>query len=108
MSCLTTRCLTSATVSASNLVRRQYSGNAHAIIKGIGLVNCVYVNPETDQFWLLDYRLFAPGADGKSKLDHVTDMLAQLAARQIPCRTVLMDSWYATTDLFKQLLRAGK
>ncbi len=23
-------------------VRRQYSGNEHAVIKGIGLVNCVY------------------------------------------------------------------
>ena len=32
------------------LVRRQYSGNAHGVIAGIGLVNCVYVNPETDQF----------------------------------------------------------
>ncbi len=90
------------------LVRRQYSGNAHGIIKGIGLVNCVYVNPETEQFWLLDYRLFAPEADGKSKLDHVADMLAQLAVRQLPYRTVLMDSWYATTALFKHLTQAGK
>ena len=30
-----------------DLVRRQYSGNAKAIIKGIGLVNCVYVNPDS-------------------------------------------------------------
>lgn len=89
-------------------MRRQYSGNAHGIIKGIGLVNCVYINPETEQFWLLDYRLFAPDADGKSKLDHVADMLGQLAARHIPCRTVLMESWYATTALFKQLTLAGK
>jgi len=29
---------------AIELVRRQYSGNAHAIIKGIGIVTCVYVN----------------------------------------------------------------
>ena len=28
------------------LVRRQYSGNAHGIIKGIGVVNCVYFNPK--------------------------------------------------------------
>ena len=90
------------------LVRRQYSGNAHGIIKGIGLVNCVYVNPEIEQYWLLDYRLFAPEVDGKSKLEHVADMLAQLAARQIPYRTVLMDSWYATTSLFKQLQEADK
>ena len=90
------------------LVRRQYSGNAHGVIAGIGLVTCVYVNPETDQFWLIDYRLFAPDVDGKTKLDHVTDMLGQLAPRGIPYRTVLMDSWYATTALFKWLLAAGK
>ena len=55
------------------LVRRQYSGNAHGVLAGIGLVTCVYVNPETDQFWLIDYRLFAPDADGKTKLDYVAD-----------------------------------
>ena len=37
------------------LVRRQYSGNAHAVIKGIGIVTCVYVNPDLDQFWIIDY-----------------------------------------------------
>lgn len=37
------------------LVRRQYSGNAHGAIASIGLVTCVYVNPETDRFWLVDY-----------------------------------------------------
>ena len=83
------------------LVRRQYSGNAHGVIAGIGLVTCVYVNPDTDQFWLIDYRLFAPDVDGKTKLDHVTDMLGQLAPRGIPYRTVLMDSWYATTALLR-------
>ena len=34
----------------SALVRSQYSRNAHGIIKGIGVVTCGYVNPETDQF----------------------------------------------------------
>ena len=29
------------------LVRRQYSGNAQGVIKGIGSVTCVYVNPES-------------------------------------------------------------
>ena len=90
------------------LVRRQCSGNAHGVIAGIGLVTCVYVNPETDQFWLIGYRLFAPDTDGKTKLDHVAEMLAQLAPRGISYRTVLMDNWYATTKLFKWLLAAGK
>jgi len=90
------------------LVRRQYSGNAHGITKGIGLVNCGDVNPETQQFWLLYYRLFALEADSKSKPDHVAEMLQQLAVRRVPCRTVLLDSWYATTALFKQVMQAGK
>jgi hypothetical protein len=33
-----------------DLVRRQWSGDAHRIIKGVGVVTCVYVNPEIDQF----------------------------------------------------------
>ncbi|QMW03254.1 IS701 family transposase [Spirosoma foliorum] len=90
------------------LVRRQYSGNAHGIIKGIGVVNCVYFNPKINQFWLIDYRIFNPDEDGKSKLDHVLDMLNQLAPRQISYRIVLMDSWYAVTDLFKWLITNEK
>lgn len=42
---------------AIELVRRQYSGNAHGVVKGIGVVTCVYINSELDQFWLIDYRL---------------------------------------------------
>lgn len=90
------------------LVRRQYSGNAHGIIKGIGVVNCVYFNPKTNQFWLLDYRIFNPDEDGKTKIDHVLDMLKQLDPRHISYRTVLMDSWYAVTDLFKWLITNEK
>lgn len=85
---------------AIELVRHQYSGNAKAIIKGIGVVTCVYVNPETDQFWLLDYRLYDPEGDGKTKLDHVRDMLANVVAhKQLPFYAVLMDTWYATKEL---------
>jgi len=57
------------------LVRRQYSGNAHGIIKGIGVVTCVYVNPQIDQFWIIDYRIYDPEDDGKTKLDHMREML---------------------------------
>ena len=42
------------------MVRRQWSGNAHAVIPGIGVVTCVYVNPELQRFWVLDFRLFNP------------------------------------------------
>ncbi len=43
---------------AIELVRRQYSGNAHGLIKGIRVVTCIYVNPELDDFWVIDYRIY--------------------------------------------------
>jgi hypothetical protein len=85
---------------AIELVRRQYSGNAHGVVKGIGVVTCIYVNPEVDQFWLIDYRIYDPQGDGKSKLDHVREMLTNLHYhKQLPFRAVLMDTWYATKEL---------
>lgn len=85
---------------AIELVRRQYSGNAKAVIKGIGVVTCVYVNPSLDQFWLIDYRIYDPTGDGKSKLDHVRDMLSNVVYQKpLAFRAVLMDTWYATKDL---------
>src|ERR1700739_3760818 len=33
------------------MVRSQYSGNAHDVIKGIGVVTCVYYNPDVDAFY---------------------------------------------------------
>jgi hypothetical protein len=90
------------------LVRRQYSGNAHGVIKGIGVVNCVYYNPDTEQYWLIDYRIFAPDNDGKSKLDHVADMLESLKTRQITYLYLLMDSWYANTEMFKYAIKEEK
>lgn len=81
------------------MTRRQWSGNAHAIIRGIGLVSCVYVNPQTQQFWVIDYRVFDPQSDGKTKLDHMEEMLASVKARKIAFSTVLMDTWYATKEM---------
>ncbi len=94
---------------AIELVRRQYSGNAHGIIKGIGIVTCVYVNAETAQFWIIDYRIFDKAGDGKTKLDHVREMFDHTREyKQLPFRTVLMDSWYATRPLMLNIERAGK
>lgn len=90
------------------LVRRQYSGNEHGIVKGIGVVNCVYYNPDTGQFWLIDYRIFSPETDGKGKLDHVLDMLVSIKGRGIIFQTVLMDAWYATVEIFKYLIGEEK
>lgn len=82
------------------LAKRQYSGNARQTINGIGIVTCVYVNPALDRYWLIDYRIYDKPGDGKSKLDHVRDMLSVLVySRNVAFSTVLMDSWYASKSL---------
>lgn len=91
------------------LVRRQYSGNEHRVIRGIGLISCVYVNAKSGQFWVIDYRLYNPDGDSNSKLDHVADMLkGAVYAKQLPFRTVLMDSWYAAKKLMALVEGLGK
>jgi hypothetical protein len=40
------------------LVRRQYSGNEHVIVKGV--VNCLYANPDTVEYWVIDWRVYKP------------------------------------------------
>ena len=91
------------------LVRRQYSGNEHGVVKGIGVVNCVYANLDTGEHWIVDWRVYDPDGDGKTKLDHVRDMFdAAIQGKSLPFRAVLMDSWYAAKDLTMHIDRAGK
>jgi len=90
-------------------VRRQWSGNAGQIIKGIGVITCVYVNPALNRFWIIDYRIYNPEVDGKGKPDHVSEMLANvLAHKKLAFSTVLMDSWYASRSLMLQINDARK
>ncbi|OOS18196.1 hypothetical protein B0682_09220 [Moraxella lincolnii] len=82
------------------MVNHQYSGNAHRIIKGICIVNCIYVNPKTQQYWLIDYRIYDKNTDSKSKLDHLKDMLKHsIEHKQLQFKYVLMNTWYATKDI---------
>lgn len=90
-------------------VRHQYSGNCHGVVKGIGIVTCVYVNPELEKFWVIDYRIFDPDKDGKSKIDHVDDMLNHTEHKKLlPFTTVLVDSWYATHKIILKIDDMGK
>jgi len=81
------------------VARKQWSGNEKRVIGGIGVVSCVYVNPKTERFWVVDYRIFDPDTDGLSKLDHLEEMLGSAEHREVPFEAVLMDAWYATKDL---------
>ena len=64
------------------------------------MVNCLYVNPESEQFWILDYRIYDLAGDGKTKLDHVREMLLSLVGgKYVHFTHVLFDSWHATKTL---------
>ena len=91
------------------LVRRQYSGNAPGVIKGIGVVTCVYVNPQTDQFWIVDYRIYDPEDDGKTKFDPMRDMLLNCVYQKSPdLWAVLMDTGYANKEMMLQIEKIDK
>jgi hypothetical protein len=91
------------------IAQRQYSGNAGGIINGIGIVTCVYVNPKLDRFWVIDYRIYDPRGDSKTKLEHVQEMLSVFVeSRALAFSTVLMDSWYATKSVMLHIESLGK
>jgi len=57
------------------VLRSQWSGSDKKVVLCIGIVTCLYVNPKTHEYWILDYRLFDKDHDGKTKIDHLLDML---------------------------------
>lgn len=90
------------------LVKKQYSGAEHGLVRGIGVVNLVHSSGAPGDFYPIDYRIYAPETDGKTKNDHFREMLVRaVAAKGIKARTVLMDSWYASVDNLKLLHRLG-
>jgi len=90
-------------------VRRQWSGSEKRVIQGIGLVTCVYVNPKTHRYWIIDYRIYDYDRDGKTKLQHLQDMLRNAYfVKRLPFRTVLIDSWYASMRVMKSVQSLSK
>ena len=84
-------------------------GNEHKVVRGIGIVNCIYFNQKIEQFWLIDYRIYDPDTDKKTKIDHVEEMILCLVnQKKIPFKTVLMDSWYGTQRLMGLIDNMGK
>lgn len=89
------------------LVKAQYSGNAHDVVRGIGVVNLVHSDGE--DYYPIDYRIYAPDADGKTKNDHFREMLLNaFHDKQLEAQTVLFDSWYASAANLKLIHRMNK
>jgi hypothetical protein len=51
-------------------VKLQYSGAEHGLVRGIGVVNLVHSPGVEKDFYPIDYRIYAPYQDSKTKNDH--------------------------------------
>jgi hypothetical protein len=90
------------------LVKRQYSGNVHGLVKGIGLVNFVHSSGNDGDFFPIDYRIYSPETDKKTKNDHFQEMFLRLIThQQLKARTILFDSWYGSVSNLKLIHRSG-
>ena len=87
-----------------DLVKLQYNGNEGGLVKGIGVVNLVHTDGE--DYYPIDFRIYAKDMDGKTKNDHFRDMLSNAKAdKGIQAKTVLFDSWYGSWQNLKHVHR---
>jgi hypothetical protein len=90
------------------LVKLQYSGAEHGLVRGIGVVNLVHSAGTEKDFYPMDYRIYAPDQDGKSKNDHFAEMVINAVFdKKIKAKRILFDSWYASAENLKLVRRLG-
>jgi hypothetical protein len=82
------------------LVRWQYSGTVHDVIRGIGMLNFLWVD-HRDQVCPMDVRVYEPKEDGKTKNDHFRELLQLAKERGVKPEAVIADSWYSSLDNLK-------
>jgi hypothetical protein len=88
------------------LVRAQYSGNEHRVVRGIGVVSLVHSSGKEEDFSPIDYRVYAPDVDGKTKNDHFQERFVNAGdQKQLKARTILFDGWYAAAENLKLIHR---
>ncbi|MGH2612329.1 MAG: IS701 family transposase [Rhabdochlamydiaceae bacterium] len=84
------------------LLSYQYSGAYHKVVQGIGLVNLVLVDKENTCL-PVDYRIFSKKIDGRTKHEHVQEMITLALHRGIRPSCVAFDSWYGSVKTLKFL-----
>jgi hypothetical protein len=90
------------------LVKRQYSDAEHDLVRGIDIVNLVHSTGVSGEFYPIDYGIYAPEADGKTKNDHFREVVIHVVSdKRLQAKTILFDSWYASVDNLKLIHRLG-
>lgn len=89
-----------------DLVKLQYSGAEHGLVRGIGVLNLLHTTGVNHAYYPIDYRVYDPTGDGKTKNVHFREMLARaFADKGILSRYMLFDSWYGSVDNLKYIHR---
>lgn len=83
------------------LVKKQYSGKHHTIVKGIDIVNMLWTNG--DKMIPVDYRIYDPTRDGKTKNDHAREMINSAKKRDFSPKYVLLDAWFTSIGNLKNI-----
>ena len=87
------------------LVTHQWSGRHGGVARGIGLITLVWT--DGDRIVPIDYRIYNKVVDGKTKNDHLRDMLAEAKRRGFAPRCVLFDRWYSGLENLKAVRALG-
>ena len=90
-----------------DLVNYQYSGNAHDVIAGIGLINLLWHGCDSQTSVPVDYRIYDKDTDGKTKNNHFCDMLSVVKKRGFKPTAVVMDAWYSSLKNLKAIRDHG-
>lgn len=88
-------------------VYKQYSGNHHQIVNGIGVINLLWnehKNPEQAEHIPIDLRVYDIKRDGKTKNEHCHEMLeSAFLKKKFNNVIVLMDSAYSDLKTLKKI-----
>jgi hypothetical protein len=68
----------------------------------------VHTNGSLGDFYPINYRIYNPDSDKKTKNDHFQEMFKQAVEnQQIKARNIAFDSWYASVENLKSVHRSG-
>ena len=88
-----------------DLVYPQYSGKHHGVVNGINITTLVWT--DGNSVIPVDFRIYDNYNDGKTKNDHLQDMLEKAKERGFRPDFVLFDSWYSSLDNLKKIRGLG-
>ena len=87
------------------LVSWHWSGNHHAVVKGINLLTLLWT--DGDRHIPTDYRIYDKAHDGNSKNDLFVQQLRTAQQRGLRPQCVCFDSWYSSLANLKEIRSLG-